>query len=323
MQNADTCSPTYSETKLTFDQDVIFRQENLPRGRTYRIYPPMSKKNDPPQSHKFNIATLENKPGLRVSNLPLEERACLQKYDIKCNAKHYDVMIEATKYIFDAFTFDFETNNKQFRKTHYFSIAPNINSSTTSTKLPSLYRTSVCVDTQNPRHYSFSTYAIVGGYSDGFYFMNRLDNNTNDCAHICKFKNKNNKKTHPLNGNVVPFPHMHQPSFKYEDRNKFEFSTPFYMPYLNGRDMHGCLNYYLKYNNISSQMLLVRDDLLIDDIITYAQYFDSQRTLENTELGQLGKIVLNNIGTYAISTETNDYHANLPTQTCGTPYLRS
>ncbi len=323
MQYSEVYSPDYSDTKLSFNQDIIYRQKNIPRRRTYRIYPPASKKFDNPQSHKFNIATIKNKNDLKVSNLPLVERACLQKYDIKCNKNHYNVMIDATKYIFDAFSFDFEINGKQYNKTHYFSIAPNINECASSATLPTLYRTSICIDTESPKHYSFSTYAIVGGYSDGFYFMNRLDNNKNEYAHICKQK-KNSKQgsSHKRGSYVVPFPHMHQPSFKYEDRNKFEFSTPFHMPYLNGKDMHSCLSYYLKYNNISPKMLLVREDMSIEDITEYARYFDMKHTLEDTDVGQLGKIVLTNVGNYEVSTETNDFHPKLPTQDCGAPYLR-
>ena len=323
MQYSEAYSPDYSDTKLSFDQDIIYRQENMPRGRTFRIYPPASKKFDNPQSHKFNIATIKNKEGLNVSNLPLDERACLQKYDIICNKKYYDVMIDATKYIFDAFSFDMEVNGRQFTKTHYFSIAPNINAHHMQTTLPTLYRTSVCIDTESPRHYSFSTYAIVGGYSDGFYFMNRLDNNKNEFAHICKQKKYSKQgNSHQGVGGIIPFPHMHQPSFKYEDRNKFEFSTPFHMPYLNGKDMHGCFSYYLKYNSISPEMLLVREDMSIEDIAEYARHFDTKHTLEDTEVGQLGKIALTNVGNYEISTETNDYHSKLPIQESGTPYLR-
>lgn len=319
MGNVETSCPNYSDTKLSFDQDLIYRQENLPRCRTYRIFPPASKKFSEQQPHKFNIATIPNRDDLRVSNLPLAERACLQRYDIKCTPKYYNVMIEATKYIFDAFSFEFEANDREFCKTHYFSIAPNINVNPEVASLPTIYRTSICVEKDSPKHFSFSTYAIVGGYSDGFYFMNRLDNNYNEFAHICK----NHRRGAPKKSQIVQFPHMHQPSFKYNDPNKNEFSTPYYLPTLKDKDMHNCLSFYLKHNNISHKMLLVRDDMTIDDVTQYARYFHDTHTLEDTELGQLGKIAVTNVGHYAVSTETNNYHAELPTQECGAPYLRA
>ncbi len=318
MQNAETNCPIYSNTKLSYDQDVIYRQENIPRDRTYRIFPPASERYSEPQSHKFNIASIKNKDDLLVSNLPLIERARLQKYDIKCTPKHYNLMIEATKYIFDAFSFEFESNDREFFKTHYFSIAPNLNINPNVTSLPTIYRTSVCVEKDKPKHFSFSTYAIVGGYSDGFYFMNRLDNNYNEFAHVCK----GSRHGAPKKSQIVQFPHMHQPSFKYKEQGLHEFNTPYYLPNLRDKDMHNCLNFYLKHNSISHDMLLVRDNMTIDDVTQYAKIFHLTHSLEDTQLGQLGKIAVTNVGHYAVSTETNDYHAKLPDQECGAPYLR-
>jgi len=326
MQDTTNYCQNYPDTKLSFDQDVIYRQENLPRGRTFRIFPPTSKKCVSPISHKFNIATIKNRENLQISNLPLDERACLQKYDIKCNVKNYNLMISSTKYIFDAFTFNFDSKGLSFNKTHYFSIAPSLANEDTNSHLPSIYRTSICTNIDNPQHFSFSTYAIVGGYADGFYFMNRLDNNRNEFAHICKDKTKNCNNHYPHKkheAKVIPFPHMHQPSFDYEKRNKCELSTPYHLPHLKDKNMLNCFSFYLKYNNIAPKMLLMREDMQITDVVEYIKQYDLKQTIEDTTLGQLGKVVLTDIVDYEISTEYNDHSVELPTQECGAPYLRT
>ncbi len=328
MQKAEDYTTDYSKTTLSFDQDKIYRQDNFPRGRTFRIYPPSRKQDLSPQSHNFNIATIANKPDLMVSNLPLVEKARMQKYDIKCNAKNYSLMIEATKYIFDAYSFNFESNDHEFIKTHYFSIAPNLQSEYSCAKLPNIFRTSVCRDVDNPKHFSFSSYAIVGGYYDGFYFLSRLDNNVHECAHVChdkrhkapQFTADGRRNKHRYE--VIDFPHMHQPQFSRDMQGKQEFCTPHHLGHLVGRNMHYCLDYYMKFHNISSNMLLVQDDMKIDSILSCAKYFDQHHTLEECELGALGKVALANFGQYETYTEQNLHQGTPPKQESGAPYLR-
>jgi len=315
MENSEMSTPVYSNPSLSYQQDVIYRQENFPCGRTYKIFPPASSKYGEPQSHKLNINSIENRDDLLVSNLPLDERACLQKYNIKCTPKYFNLMTDAVKYIFHAYSFEFEANGNEFLKTHYFSVAPNINIETMATSLPSIYRTSVCVEMDNPKHYSFSTYAIMGGCADGFFFMNRLDNNYEEFAHICKGCKRGHKPQ------VVQFPHLHQPSLQGKGHCRSEFSPPYHLPFLKGKDQHSCLSYFLKLNNISSKMLLVQEDMPVNVVTEYAKLFDETRSLENTELGALGKIALTNVGRYAVSVEESDFHPDLPTQECGAPYL--
>lgn len=321
MENMESSGPVYSDTSLSYKQDVIYRQENFPCGRTYRIFPPADKNEI--QAHKINITSITNRDDLYVSNLPLKERARLQRYNVKCTPMHYNLMIEAVKYIFHAYSFEFETHGNEFCKTHFFSIAPNINIESMAYVLPSIYRTSICVERGNPKHYSFSTYAIVGGYSDGFYFLNRLDNNYDKFAHICKQPGKGSTHNAPKKAQTVQFPHMHQPSFKYNHHSSGEYNKPYYLPLLKDKDMHTCLSYYLKHNNISSKMLLVNEDMPINTVTECAKYFDSTHTLEDIELGSLGKIAVTNFGHYAVSVEANDFHPKLPVQECGAPYLRS
>lgn len=93
-------------------------------------------------------------------------------------------MIDAPKVIFDAHHFNFESNGQDYSKTHYFAIAPSLYNANSKTNLPLLYRLSVCREIGNPEHFSFSTYAIAGGYADGFYFLSRLDNNVATYAHL-------------------------------------------------------------------------------------------------------------------------------------------
>lgn len=328
MQKAEDYSTNYSKTTLSFDQDKIYRQDNFPRSRTFRIYPPNRKTEVNPQSHNFNIATIANKPDLKVSNLPLVEKAHLQKYDIRCNAKNYSLMIEAAKYIFDAYSFNFETNGHEFIKTHYFSVAPNIQSEYSCAKLPNLFRTSVCRDVENPKHFSFSTYAIVGGYYDGFYFLSRLDNNVHEYAHVCHDRRGNspqflpNGKRNKFHNEVINFPHMHQPQFSKAMKGNQEFCTPYHLGHLVGRNMHYCLDYYMKFHNISSNMLLAQEDMKIDEILECARHYDQKRTLENCELGTLGKVAWANFGQYETYTEQNLHQGTPPRQENGAPYLR-
>lgn len=329
MQTVDSFCTNYSKTKLSFDQANNFRQTEFPRNRTFRIYPPSQKQGGIPQSHNFGIGTIPNKSDLLVSNLPLTERARMQKYNIKCNAQNYDLMMQSIKYIFDAYSFNFETNHNQFCKTHYFSIAPNLQDQTPGIHLPNIFRTSICQEIDNPKHFSFSTYAIVGGYSDGFYFMSRLDNNTNEFAHIChnahQSKNaqfqQNGKRSRPAT-EVIAFPHMHQPSFTHDKHVKQEFCTPYHLPQLSGKNIRTCLDYYIKQHNISSNMMLVQEDMRIDQVISIAKNFDIQADQSSFELGSLGKIALINLGQYESSTQNAPHYGRPAPQESGAPYLR-
>lgn len=318
MNTTKKVYPAYNPTTLSFDQDLLFRQETFPRGRTYRIYPPVSAKIEEPQSHNFNIASIPQKQDMLVSNLPLIERAHLQRYNIKCNKKNFSIMLDAPKYIFDAYHFNVDYHDTTFSKTHYFAIAPSLAEPQNMQSFPAIYRMSVSRDLHRPEHFSFTTYAIAGGYADGFYFMSRLDNNVQEFAHINK-KQKHNKHREK---DIIDFPHIHLASFDHSKKSLHELTVPEHLPQLKNRNIYACLNAYMDLHNISPMMMLVREDMRIDELTQYANYFHTMQSFDQFDTNDLGKIALSDFGQYEVYTEHNHKCDPLPTQECGAPYLR-
>ncbi len=308
----------------SFDQGLEFRQENFPRNRIFRIFPPTSQQCKNPQAHNFRIDSIATKTDLMISNLPLVERAHLQKYNVKCNEKNYSIMLDAPKYIFDAYHFNFESHGTKLSKTHYFAIAPNLANQENEPSLPILYRMSVCREIDNPQHFSFSMYAIVGGYSDGFYFMSRLDNDIPEYAHIKKCKNKHCKKVHHTGEckqtpEIIDFPHIHRPDFNHCHSYVHEFSTPTHIPELKNRSFYDCLGAYMKLNNVSSQMMLVQEDLSISQLLNCVRVFEIKDKIRSADLG---KIAMSDLTQFESYTEHKQSAEALPEQECGAPYLR-
>lgn len=328
-QKSTSTNPVYSNTKISVDQALLFRQEDFPRKCIFRIYPPASNKSKNPQSHNFNIASIPLKDGLMISNLPLVERAHLQKYNIKCNAKNYSVMLDAPKYIFDAYHFNFQSCGKTYSKTHYFAIAPTLAdvSEKTMVHMPILYRMSVCRELGNPEHFSFNLYAIAGGYADGFYFMSRLDNHVPEFAHLSKISKSNKKvQAHHSGANspkeTIDFPHIHRPNFEHYCSSLCEFSAPVHVPELKNCDFYECLSGYLKMHNIQPQMLLIQQDMSIEHLTQLARTFHLQRSLQDFATEDLAKISMSNFGQYEIYTEHKQKEESLPMQECDDTYLR-
>ncbi len=313
---------------ISINQDLLFRQENFPRNRIFRIYPPKSSQSNKMQPHNLKIDSLITRGDLKISNLPIIERAHLQKYNVKCNQKKYSIMVDAPKYIFDAYHFNFVNAGIKLSKTHYFAIAPTLRSQDNEPGLPILYRLSVCRDTTNPQHFSFSMYAIMGGYSDGFYFMSRLDNHIPEYSHICKSK-KSKVSPHHFNGDKehverIDFPHIHYPNFNQNNSRLQEFATPTHIPRLKGESFYNCLNAYMITNNISPQMILAYQDMDIDELTQYALTFHAcAKCLSNLSPSDLGKIAMADLSQFEAYAEYNQTEDYLPHQECGTPYLKS
>ncbi len=325
-------SKIYRGTKLTFEQDIEFRQENLRRDRVYRIYPPRkSKEQKQIKDPSFRIDSFRTRKNLAVSNLPLAEHARMQRYNIVCSPSYYKEMAKAPKYIFDAYHFNFSYEHKIMSKTHYYAIAPTLHTLTGKT-LPIIYRFSVCRELGNPEHFTLSLYAVVGGYEDGFYFISRLDNDSPKCAH--KIKQPKLKSTsctkvaHPKFPNkqeieTIDFPHIHRPHFNEQEIDNREFSRPIHLEKLKGKSFEQCLSAFLKIYNILPEMILVKENCMIDDVLEVAK---SQHFTDYAEPKCIEKFCKTNLQDYINYHDCNVFEykkqVDLPQQKCGTPYLR-
>ena len=325
-------SKTYRGTKLTFEQDIEFRQENFKRDRVYRIYPPrISKEHKQIKDPSFRIDAFRMRKNLTVSNLPLAEHARMQRYNISCYPDYYREMARSPKYIFDAYHFNFTYENKIMSKTHYYSIAPTLDNTSGKT-LPIIYRFSICRELGNPEHFTLSLYAVIGGYEDGFYFISRLDNDSPKFAHKIKQpkikSTKCKKVAHPHFDNereskTIEFPHIHRPHFNINELDEREFSRPIHMEKLKGKSFEQCLSAFLKIYNISPEMILVKENCLIDDVLEMAK---SQNSEENAKPYCMDNFHKTNLMDYINYHDCNIYEykkqIDLPKQRCGTPYLK-
>ena len=328
--NENSLTSKYRANKLSYDQNATYRQDNFPRERLYSIYPPKLAAAKKESSAKaFNIDAIELKRNLMVSNLPLTEKARMQKYNIYCSAKNYAIMAAAPKYIFDTFHFTFENNGLLFDKTHYFAVAPTLYTGNKG-DLPVVYRFSVCREIGNPEHFTFNLYAIVGGYEDGFYFMSRLDNNNNKCSHKTMVNPylKSSKAVSPshLKPNnrfqVVPFPHIHRPKFNSAERDKREVSHPYYVSKLKDAGFAKCLDEFMKMYGISKEMILVNQNCMVKKVIDIAKVHHMQEILKTTSADDIEKFDLFNFENYSNVSHERDKVTEIPEQKLGSPYFR-
>ncbi len=326
-------SKVYHPPRLSFQQEIEFKQETFPHDNVYQIFSPkISTQKKENRKRAFNIDAIPLKKNLLVSNLPLIERARMQKYNIYCTPKQYDIMVDAPKYIFRAYHFYLEYNGQSYSKTHYFAIAPTLHTQQ-DRQLPVLYRFSVCRDTNNPEHFSFNLYAIVGGYKDGFYFISRLDNNDQELAHIVKTpKIKSQKVVQPHKPNcangrpireVVPFPHIHKPIFTHDERDKREHSYPIYLPDLKSASFNKCLEEFMNYYNISNEMMLVRENCKIEKVIKTIKIQNLKKMLKTMNADDLAKIDKHNFEDYTKHADLIQTQQNIPEQKTSGPYYRS
>ena len=331
--NKTRLSKVYKSQKLTFEQNVDFRQENLERERVYRIYSPaISKEKKKEKTPCFKIDAFGLRENLMVSNLPLIEHARMQKYNIICSPSKYKAMARAPKYIFDSFHFNFEFNHHIFSKTHYYAIAPTLDNGNDKT-LPVLYRFSVCRELGNPQHFSITLYAVIGGYEDGFYFISRLDNDRPACAHKIKTPCIKNAKTIKANRtkfkeaeniSVIPFPHLHRPHFNADEYDEREYSRPIYLEKLKDKPFEKCLDAFLKIYNINPEMILTQDNCKISTVLDIAKTYHHKQITEFDKDDIFEKIALDEYITYN-DCNVYEYKSNsceVPNQKCGTPYLR-
>ena len=322
-------SGSYRPNKLSFDQEATYRQDNFPRDRVYSIYSPKKSQEKKTSGIKaFNIDSFALKRNLLVSNRPLTEKARMQKYNIFCSPKNYAIMASAPKYIFDTYHFVFEHNGNLFEKTHFFAVAPTLDSGT-SEGLPVLYRFSVCREVNNPEHFSFNLYAIVGGYEDGFYFISRLDNNNQEFSH--RVQNPYLKSSTMLNPShlkpenrfqVVPFPHIHRPRFTSTERDRREASHPYHLSHLKGADFAKCLDEYMQMYGISNDMILARDNCLIEQVLKVAKIHHLHEIIKTTSASDIEKFDLFNFDSYSHVKHERDKNIDIPEQKLGGPYLR-
>lgn len=329
QSQTDSLTSKYRTNKLSYDQSATYRQDNFPRERLYSIYPPKlaaAKKESPLKA--FNIDSIELKRNLMVSNLPLTEKARMQKYNIYCSPKNYAIMTSAPKYIFDTFHFTFENNGLLYDKTHYFAVAPTLYTGNKG-DLPVIYRFSVCREVGNPEHFSFNLYAIVGGYEDGFYFISRLDNNDEKCSH--KVTNPYLKSSTAVNPShlkpdnrfqVVPFPHIHRPRFTAEDRDKREVSHPYHISRLKNAGFTKCLEEFMKMYGISKEMILANQNCMIEKVIKIAQVHNMREILKTVSANDIEKFDLFNFENYSNISHTKDKVTEIPEQKLGSPYCR-
>ncbi len=322
----------YHPSPLASRQDIEFQQENFPYGRVYHIYSPkVSKQKKENRSRAFPIDAIQLKKNLLISNLPLLERARMQKYNIYCTPKQYNIMAAAPKYIFHTFHFNYSYNGHHYSKTHYFSVAPTLDTQR-DRALPVLYRFSVCRDVDQPEHFSFNLYAIVGGYEDGFYFISRLDNNKQELAHKVKkahLKNKNRiqkyqpKEKHTeMMPETVPFPHVHRPRFTTEDRDKREHSCPIHLPELEGAPFDKCLEEYMAFYNISADMTIIRENCSIESVLEIAKIQNMKKMLKTKSAEDIAKFDYMEFNEYSKHAEMIKEPINIPEQKTGNPYLR-
>ena len=327
----------YRPAKLTYKQAVIYRQENFPRHRMYQIFTPkLSAELQDTSRRAFNIASIPLKQNLMVSNLPMYERARMQCYNIKCTRDDYTKMVNAPKYIFDTYHFNYESNhNRIYSKTFYYCIAPTLDDDSIR-QLPILYRLGISRELGNPEHYSFSIYAVVGGYADGFYFLARMDNDTETHAHKKKIPQaKSNKKLKPAHienfgkntyvSKKVPFPHIHRPHFNAESCDLRENSEPKHIPQLVSSNFDKRLQAFLDIFNISPEMLLVQDNCKVVDVLetakTFHHYHGNVNQESHREMSKYDRLDFLKYE-YCSDFGQNDRFIDNVNQRVGSPYLR-
>lgn len=345
----------FHPTKLTFKQAVAYRQKEFPRERVYQIFSPKRAQDYANHEVAFRINGIEQKLNLMISNLPIEERTKMQKYNILCSSDMYLDMLNAPKYVFDVYHFNYTQNTKHgpkvYSKTFYYMVAPTLFDENNKT-LPVLYRMGITRDLSERDHFSFSIYAVAGGYEDGFFFLGRLDNDVLSKAHLKKIKKPIIKSEQPLqkansphqfNSQKVPFPHFHrprlynEPSVTREELDRRESSEPYHLDELVGADFDRCLEAFLESFSISPTILLAESNCKITEIIQFTKNkllleklkthsaSELQSELQNNTITQPphSKVSAHDFLKYAYCIDFNKgLYTPIKEQKCGTPYLR-
>jgi len=346
----------FRHTNLSFKQAVEYRQREFPRERVYQIFSPKRALDYTEHEVAFKIDSIPQKSNLMIANLPIEERAKMQKYNIICSRQQYLDMLNAPKYVFDVYHFNYTQETKQgpkvYSKTFYYMVAPTLYDENNST-LPVLYRLGISRDLTEREHFSFSIYAVAGGYEDGFFFLGRLDNDVPTKMHQKKIKEpiiKNEQILHRAKCSVnfsqmhkVPFPHFHRPSLYNEpgvslkQLDQRETSEPYFLDELKGADYDKCLNSFLESFNISPTILLAENNCKITEIIHFTKskmLLEKIKTYSAIELShelQNGtishpphsQITAHDFLKYSYCLDFNKgMYTPIKEQKCGTPYLR-
>lgn len=323
----------YRPAKLTYKQAVIYRQDNFPRERMYQIYSPKSSVElQDTRARAFNIRSIPMKPNLMVSNLPMDERARMQCYNIQCSHADYVKMVNAPKYIFDTYHFNYRTGNqcRIFSKTFYYCIAPTLD--TEGKSLPILYRLGIGREIGNDEHYTFSLYAVAGGFEDGFYFLARMDSDNPSHAHTQKPQLKSAEKVNParVNKNMdsysnkkVPFPHIHRPIFDDESRDLRELSEPKFIPSLVKSNFGKRLDVFLDIFNISPDMILIQNNCKITEVLENAKihHYELEKGHDSEISPMFDKLEFQKYAYCSDFGQSDRYIENIEQKTGG-PYLK-
>ena len=265
-------------------------------------------------------------------------------------------MLNAPKFVFDSYHFNYTQNTKNgprvFSKTFYYMVAPTLYAESDKT-LPVIYRMGVSRDLTERNHFSFSIYAVAGGYEDGFYFLGRLDNDIPLKTHAKKIKSpiiKNGATLSPARVqknfscvHKVPFPHFHRPilfdeTAPLEQKDLRECSEPYFLEELENADYDACLNSFLESFNISPTILLAENNCKITEIIKFTRSKVLLEKLKTMSANELQHDLKNNSTilpphssisaydflkySYCVDFNQKNVYTPPKEQKCGTPYLR-
>lgn len=212
-----------------------------------------------------------------LANLPVYvESKYMQKYHFNFTNQQLKEMYTTTKIIVDKWHSTFITDEGIVHRTSFFAVAPNAN---IQNGIPALYRLSITRKENDQKHYTINMHAIAAGKPDGWLFLGRLDNNIeaiihpvlknymtkkflkqhnavvtkNFTPHQLKLKSKlKNKPKYYSNFNYcIPFPHMHQPSTKYEVGEYAERNCPKFLRKCASNTFDENVGYMMKIFNIS------------------------------------------------------------------------